>query len=373
MLDAMTDAMRHRGPDDRGTFVAPGVALGARRLSIVDVEGGHQPFASEDERVWAVQNGELYNHEASGPSWARAAIASAAAATPRSCRTCTSVTVPGARAAARQVRDRGLGRPRAPRVARTRPPRREAALLGADRRPGRVRLRAEEHPRKRAARATPRLRGDRRLPHARLRPRARHPAGRESASCSPATASSIDPGGVRERALLALPRTRARRPSPLRSRLRRRTARPPARGRPSPADERRPPRRDALRRPRLQPDRRTDGRTARRAPSRPSPSASAKTQTTASSPTPAPSPPASQPTTTSSSSPTPTTPSSSPSSSGTSTNPSPTSPHSASSHSPTSPANTSPSPSAAKAPTNSSAATESTGSPRSSEGSTAFR
>src|SRR5262245_31283605 len=64
VLDAMTDAMRHRGPDDRGTFVAPGVALGARRLSIVDVEGGHQPFASEDERVWAVQNGELYNHEA---------------------------------------------------------------------------------------------------------------------------------------------------------------------------------------------------------------------------------------------------------------------------------------------------------------------
>jgi asparagine synthase (glutamine-hydrolysing) len=64
VLDAMTDALRHRGPDDRGTFVADGVALGARRLSIVDVAGGHQPFASEDERVWAVQNGELYNHEA---------------------------------------------------------------------------------------------------------------------------------------------------------------------------------------------------------------------------------------------------------------------------------------------------------------------
>ena len=84
VLDAMTDAMRHRGPDDRGTFVAPGVAFGARRLSIVDVEGGHQPFASEDERVWAVQNGELYNHEAiRAESRARAAIASAAAATPR--------------------------------------------------------------------------------------------------------------------------------------------------------------------------------------------------------------------------------------------------------------------------------------------------
>jgi asparagine synthase (glutamine-hydrolysing) len=62
VLDAMTDSMTHRGPDDRGTYVAPGVALGVRRLSIVDVAGGHQPFASEDEQIWAIQNGELYNH-----------------------------------------------------------------------------------------------------------------------------------------------------------------------------------------------------------------------------------------------------------------------------------------------------------------------
>ena len=62
-LDRMTDVMTHRGPDDRGTYVAPGVALGVRRLSIVDVAGGHQPVASEDERVWAAQNGELYNHD----------------------------------------------------------------------------------------------------------------------------------------------------------------------------------------------------------------------------------------------------------------------------------------------------------------------
>ena len=59
----MVDLMRHRGPDDRGTHVAPGIALAARRLSIVDVAGGHQPLANEDGRVWAVQNGELYNHE----------------------------------------------------------------------------------------------------------------------------------------------------------------------------------------------------------------------------------------------------------------------------------------------------------------------
>src|SRR5438874_9861728 len=58
----MTDVMAHRGPNDRGTYLAPGVALGVRRLSIVDVEGGHQPVFSEDGRICAIQNGELYNH-----------------------------------------------------------------------------------------------------------------------------------------------------------------------------------------------------------------------------------------------------------------------------------------------------------------------
>ncbi|MEZ5098355.1 MAG: asparagine synthase (glutamine-hydrolyzing) [Thermoleophilia bacterium] len=62
VLDRMTDAMTHRGPDDRGLVVEDGVAFGARRLSVVDVEGGHQPFANEDGRIWAMQNGEIYNH-----------------------------------------------------------------------------------------------------------------------------------------------------------------------------------------------------------------------------------------------------------------------------------------------------------------------
>lgn len=64
VLDRMTDSMTHRGPDDRGTIVYEGVALGVRRLSIVDVEGGHQPFPNEDASIWAAQNGELYNHAA---------------------------------------------------------------------------------------------------------------------------------------------------------------------------------------------------------------------------------------------------------------------------------------------------------------------
>ena len=58
----MTDLMTHRGPNDRGTYQAPGVAFGVRRLSIVDVEGGHQPFSDGSGSVWGMQNGELYNH-----------------------------------------------------------------------------------------------------------------------------------------------------------------------------------------------------------------------------------------------------------------------------------------------------------------------
>jgi asparagine synthase (glutamine-hydrolysing) len=60
----MCDAIRHRGPDDWGTFVEGGIGLGLRRLSIIDVAGGHQPIANEDESVLVVLNGEIYNHEA---------------------------------------------------------------------------------------------------------------------------------------------------------------------------------------------------------------------------------------------------------------------------------------------------------------------
>ncbi|HKP20496.1 MAG TPA: asparagine synthase (glutamine-hydrolyzing) [Thermoleophilaceae bacterium] len=61
---AMNAALRHRGPDDEGVHIDPasGVALGARRLSIIDVEGGHQPVSNEDGTVWAALNGEIYNH-----------------------------------------------------------------------------------------------------------------------------------------------------------------------------------------------------------------------------------------------------------------------------------------------------------------------
>ena len=63
-LVAMADTMVHRGPDDLGIYLSPTrrLGLGARRLSIVDLEGGHQPMSNEDGSVWVVFNGEIYNH-----------------------------------------------------------------------------------------------------------------------------------------------------------------------------------------------------------------------------------------------------------------------------------------------------------------------
>jgi asparagine synthase (glutamine-hydrolysing) len=62
-LARMTDVMTHRGPNDRGTHLEDGAALGVRRLSIIDVDRGHQPFSNETGSIWAAQNGELYNHD----------------------------------------------------------------------------------------------------------------------------------------------------------------------------------------------------------------------------------------------------------------------------------------------------------------------
>jgi asparagine synthase (glutamine-hydrolysing) len=61
-VKAMCDVMRHRGPDDEGFHVEPGVALGMRRLSIIDLSTGHQPIHNEDRTVWVVFNGEIYNY-----------------------------------------------------------------------------------------------------------------------------------------------------------------------------------------------------------------------------------------------------------------------------------------------------------------------
>jgi asparagine synthase (glutamine-hydrolysing) len=61
ILRRMCDAIRHRGPDDAGYHVGEVAAVGMRRLSIIDVAGGHQPMANEDDNVHVVFNGEIYN------------------------------------------------------------------------------------------------------------------------------------------------------------------------------------------------------------------------------------------------------------------------------------------------------------------------
>src|SRR3989449_3278674 len=60
-IQSMCDAMVHRGPDDAGYYVRDGIALGMRRLSIIDLSTGHQPVHNEDRSVWVVFNGAIYN------------------------------------------------------------------------------------------------------------------------------------------------------------------------------------------------------------------------------------------------------------------------------------------------------------------------
>ncbi len=61
LMRQMADGIHHRGPDGEGFFVDQRVAIGMRRLSIIDVEGGRQPLANEDRTVFVVANGEIYN------------------------------------------------------------------------------------------------------------------------------------------------------------------------------------------------------------------------------------------------------------------------------------------------------------------------
>ncbi|MEE9584235.1 MAG: asparagine synthase (glutamine-hydrolyzing), partial [Candidatus Brocadiales bacterium] len=62
LLSSMQSTLVHRGPDDNGTYVQPGIALGHTRLSIIDLATGHQPIHNEDNTLWIVFNGEIYNY-----------------------------------------------------------------------------------------------------------------------------------------------------------------------------------------------------------------------------------------------------------------------------------------------------------------------
>ena len=60
-IERMASSIVHRGPDDEGYFIAGPVGLGFRRLSIIDLAGGHQPMSDAEETVWVIFNGEIYN------------------------------------------------------------------------------------------------------------------------------------------------------------------------------------------------------------------------------------------------------------------------------------------------------------------------
>src|ERR1700674_811617 len=60
-LKRSTDAIAPRGPDDEGFHIDRELGLGNRRLSIIDLPGGHQPLSNEDNTVWVTFNGEIYN------------------------------------------------------------------------------------------------------------------------------------------------------------------------------------------------------------------------------------------------------------------------------------------------------------------------
>lgn len=62
LLARMTGRIQHRGPDGEGHFIAPGVGIGMRRLSIIDLDGGNQPLTNEDRTLQVVFNGEIYNY-----------------------------------------------------------------------------------------------------------------------------------------------------------------------------------------------------------------------------------------------------------------------------------------------------------------------
>jgi len=62
LIHRMNETIVHRGPDDEGIFSGPGVGMGFRRLSIIDLSTGHQPISNEDGSIWVMLNGEIYNY-----------------------------------------------------------------------------------------------------------------------------------------------------------------------------------------------------------------------------------------------------------------------------------------------------------------------
>ena len=62
LMDAQLTSIEHRGPDDKGTYISQGIALGMCRLAVVEISAGKQPAYDETEKIRVVWNGEIYNY-----------------------------------------------------------------------------------------------------------------------------------------------------------------------------------------------------------------------------------------------------------------------------------------------------------------------
>ena len=91
-LRGMLGMLRHRGPDEFGIYASPWAGLGSARLSILDLSGGQQPISNEDQSLWIVYNGEVFNTSSCAPRWKRWVIGSPRTPTPRSSCTFTKNT-----------------------------------------------------------------------------------------------------------------------------------------------------------------------------------------------------------------------------------------------------------------------------------------
>jgi len=61
IIERMAKDISHRGPDDEGYYISGPLGFGFRRLSIIDLQGGHQPMSDREKKVWVIFNGEIYN------------------------------------------------------------------------------------------------------------------------------------------------------------------------------------------------------------------------------------------------------------------------------------------------------------------------
>lgn len=113
-LAAMVASIYHRGPDEEGSVTLPFAALGMRRLAIVDLSGGQQPFTNEDQSIYVVTNGEKSTtSKTSSATCRRAGTPFIHGATSRSSPTRTRIRHRVPQPAAGDVRDRALGQPHA--------------------------------------------------------------------------------------------------------------------------------------------------------------------------------------------------------------------------------------------------------------------